>query len=148
MTERLEEIRGFLRGILDILGERGEVEIVPEEGRLYINLRGDFAAIPGGDPAFREALSQVLRLYLRRLRTRTPFLLDVNGEVRARERTLIARAKELAERALREGRRIELEPMPAAERRMIHLALADHPRVRTYSVGQGGNRHVVIEPRG
>jgi spoIIIJ-associated protein len=38
--------------------------------------------------------------------------------------------------------------MPAAERRLIHLALADHPKVRTYSVGQGNKRHVVIEPRG
>ncbi len=148
MTERIEEIKGFLQGILDILGERGEVEVEPEEERLYINIRGDFAAIPVDDAGFREALSQVLRLYLRRLRVRGPFLLDINGTVRMRERALISRAKELAARALREGRRVELEPMPAAERRLIHLALADHPGVRTYSVGQGSNRHVVIEPRG
>jgi len=146
--ERVEEIRAFLQGFLDILGERGEVEIEPEEERLYVNIRGDFAVIPVDDTGFREALTQVLRLYLRRLHVRGPFLLDINGAVRTRERALIARAKELAERALREGRRVELEPMPAAERRLIHLALADHPGVRTYSVGQGNDRHVVIEPRG
>ena len=40
-----------------------------------------------------------------------------------------------------------MEPMPADERRIIHLALADHPDVRTESIGEGENRKVVILPR-
>jgi len=122
------------------------VEVVPEKDRLYVNLRGPFRVLPV-DPEFREALAQVLRIFLRRCQTRRNLLLDINGEIKAREMELISRARQLAERALREGRRIELEPMPPAERRLIHLALADHPGVRTYSVGQGNKRHVVIEPK-
>jgi len=74
--------------------------------------------------------------------------LDVNGALRAREEALATRARELARRAVREKRRIELEPMPPGERRIVHLALADFPGVRTYSVGEGEKRHVVIEPTG
>ncbi len=147
MPERTEEVRRFLQRLLEAAGEeKGTVEVVPEEDRLYVNLRGPFHAFPT-DPEFREALAHVLRLLLRRHGERKGLLLDVNGKVKAREMELVSRARELAERALREGKRIELEPMPAAERRLIHLALADHPGVRTYSVGQGNRRHVVIEPR-
>jgi spoIIIJ-associated protein len=147
MPERTEEVRKFLQGLLEAAGEeKGTVEVVPEEDRLYVNLRGPFHTFPT-DPEFRDALAHVLRLFLRRHGERKGLLLDVNGKVKAREMELVSRARELAERALREGKRIELEPMPAAERRLIHLALADHPGVRTYSVGQGNRRHVVIEPR-
>lgn len=147
MPERTEEARRFLLGLLELVGEeKGTVEVVPEEGRLYVNLRGPFHTFPT-DPEFREALARILRLFLRRHGGRVALLLDVNGKLKAREMELVSRARELAERALKEGRKIELEPMPAAERRLIHLALADHPGVRTYSVGQGNKRHVVIEPR-
>ena len=147
MPERTEEVRQFLQGLLELAGEEeGTVEVAPEEDRLYVNLRGPFRAFPT-DPEFREALAHILRLFLRRHGERKALLLDINGEIRAREKELVDRARKLAERALREGRKIELEPMPPAERRLIHLALADHPGVRTYSVGQGNRRHVVIEPR-
>lgn len=147
MPERTEEVRQFILGLLEFAGEeKGTVEVVPEADRLYVNLRGPFRAFPS-DPEFREALAHILRLFLRRQGERKPLLLDINGEIRSREMELVARARELAEQALKEGRRIELEPMPPAERRLIHLALADHPGVRTYSVGQGNRRHVVIEPK-
>ncbi|MCS7179670.1 MAG: RNA-binding protein, partial [Anaerolineae bacterium] len=42
---------------------------------------------------------------------------------------------------------VELEPMPAAERRVIHMTLKDHPKVTTYSIGEGEERRVVIAMR-
>jgi spoIIIJ-associated protein len=45
------------------------------------------------------------------------------------------------------GRGITLEPMPAAERRIIHLALADHPQVTTQSTGVGTIRKVTVLPK-
>lgn len=146
MAEITDQVRRFLQGLLERMGERGTVETLLQGERLYIDLRGAFRVLPD-DPGFREALSHLLRLYLRRIRGNVPFVLDINGKLKAREEELVSRAKRLAERAMREGRRIELEPMPPAERRIIHLALADHPGVRTYSLGQGNRRHVVIEPK-
>jgi spoIIIJ-associated protein len=55
-------------------------------------------------------------------------------------------AQRMAEQAVRLGKVMSLEPMPAHERRLIHLALRDHPQVHTESVGEGGRRKVTIVP--
>jgi Predicted RNA-binding protein len=59
---------------------------------------------------------------------------------------LLARVLAIAEKVKAEKRSVELEPMPPKDRRLIHLALASFPGVRTYSVGKGQNRRVVIAP--
>jgi spoIIIJ-associated protein len=56
-------------------------------------------------------------------------------------------ALKLADQAVELARTMELEPMPANERRVIHLALRDHPAVRTESVGEGVDRKVTIIPK-
>jgi spoIIIJ-associated protein len=50
----------------------------------------------------------------------------------------------MAEQAVQSGRTVSLEPMPPSERRIIHLALRDHPKVFTQSVGEGDRRKVTI----
>jgi spoIIIJ-associated protein len=74
-------------------------------------------------------------------------VLDVEGYRQRREQQLRRLAARVAEQAIRTGRRQVLEPMPAAERRIIHLALRDHPDVTTQSIGEEPNRKVVIIPR-
>ncbi|HID88887.1 MAG TPA: protein jag, partial [Anaerolineae bacterium] len=64
------------------------------------------------------------------------------------ERSLRRLARRMAEKAVRTGRTVRLEPMPAYERRIVHLALRDHPGVTTESVGEGSRRRVTIIPRG
>jgi len=56
-------------------------------------------------------------------------------------------AVRMADQAIRTGRRQVLEPMPANERRIIHLALRDHPEVNTESVGEEPSRKVTIVPK-
>jgi spoIIIJ-associated protein len=53
----------------------------------------------------------------------------------------------MAERVKTKGAPFTLEPMPAYERRIVHLALANHPDVTTESIGQGETRKVVIRPK-
>ena len=142
MGDEARKLEEFLRGLFEPLGGSLRAEVVDEGDRIYINLVGE---VPEGRD-FREALSHLLRLYLRRERSRRPFVVDVNGEERRRERAVVSRARELAARAVREGRKVELEPMPPAYRRLVHIALSDYPGVRTYSVGEGEERRVVIEP--
>jgi spoIIIJ-associated protein len=72
---------------------------------------------------------------------------DVEGYRDRREKQLIQMAKRVADQVVKSGRRQTLEPMPSAERRIIHIALRDHPDVRTESTGEEPYRKVTILPR-
>ncbi len=63
-----------------------------------------------------------------------------------REETLIALANRLADKAVRTGRKVTLEPMNPYERRILHSALSDNPDVKTQSEGKEPNRYVAIIP--
>jgi spoIIIJ-associated protein len=73
-----------------------------------------------------------------------PMLIDVQGYRARRERSLRQLARKMAEQAIHTGRKQVLEPMPASERRVIHLELRDHPEVATESIGEEPNRKVTI----
>jgi len=72
---------------------------------------------------------------------------DVNGYRQRREQQLINMARRLAEKVAANGRPITLEPMPANERRIVHMALRDQPGVFTESLGEGASRKVQIKPK-
>lgn len=148
MAERVREaLTSFFEELLGILGEVGGVEVREEENGVYVNLRGSFKALPLEDKDFREALARLSALFLKSaLRKNVTVEIDLNGQEEARRKKLLARALSLAERVRAEKRSIELEPMPPKDRRLIHLALANFPGVRTYSVGKGDDRRVVIAP--
>ncbi len=73
-----------------------------------------------------------------------PLMIDVQGYRTRRERSLRQLARRMADQAIHTGRRQVLEPMSAAERRVIHLELRDHPQVMTESTGEEPNRKVTI----
>jgi len=72
---------------------------------------------------------------------------DVEGYRERREKQLVQMAKRMADQVTKSGRRQTLEPMPSAERRVIHIALRDHPAVITESTGEEPYRKVVIIPK-
>ncbi|MCK9518319.1 MAG: Jag N-terminal domain-containing protein [Dehalococcoidia bacterium] len=73
--------------------------------------------------------------------------LDAEHYRHRRETQIVALAERMADRVRQTGSAITLEPMSAAERRLVHLALADDPELVTNSVGEGENRKVVISTR-
>jgi len=73
-----------------------------------------------------------------------PVMIDVQGYRARRERQLRLIARRIAEQAIHTGKRQVLEPMPANERRIIHLELKNHPEVFTESMGDEPNRKVTI----
>ena len=73
--------------------------------------------------------------------------LDVNGFRARRETQLINMARRMAERVVASGKPITLEPMPANERRIIHMTLREEPGVTTESFGEGPARKVQIKPQ-
>ena len=74
------------------------------------------------------------------------FGVDVEGYRRRREESLVEMARRVAEDVRETGDVITLEPMPAAERRIIHLTLSEEPGVVTESVGRGSDRQVEVMP--
>jgi spoIIIJ-associated protein len=92
-------------------------------------------------------LQYMLRIMVsHQTKTWTPIVIDVEGYKKRRSEALQALAVRMAEQVRARGTPFTLEPMPAYERRIIHLALADHPDVTTQSVGEGDLRKVVILP--
>ncbi len=72
---------------------------------------------------------------------------DVEGHRNRREQQLRRMARQLAQQVAKTGRRQSLEPMPANERRIIHMELQNHPDVKTNSIGDDPQRKVQIEPK-
>lgn len=82
----------------------------------------------------------------RKLDTWTRVIIDVEGYRARREESLVGLAERVARQVARSGRSVVLEPMPANERRIIHLTLKQHPDVATHSDGEGSSRRITVEP--
>jgi len=95
-----------------------------------------------------EALQLVVQnMWAHKMKSSARITLDADQYKANREQRLKQMATRLAERVVSAGRSITLEPMPPAERRLIHLALRDHPQVYTESEGEGSQRRVTIRLR-
>ena len=93
-------------------------------------------------------LQYIVRLLVsHKVKASTLIVIDVNGYKQHRYKSLNNLANRIAEEVEANEKSFELEPMPAYERRIIHMALADHPDVTTESTGIGEARKVVIIPR-
>jgi spoIIIJ-associated protein len=141
------EVEAYLRGILEILDEEVSFEIEEEgDDALYVNLGGSLFSLPEERPIL-TALEHLIRGALRRKTAKEiEIIVDANGAVKRRRAELIRFALAKAEEVVREQKRVRLNPMPAHERRTIHVTLAEFPGVRTLSVGSGDTRRVAIEP--
>jgi spoIIIJ-associated protein len=140
------EIESFLRGVLEILEEDVAFDIDAEDDEeIYVNLTGSLYTF-SEDRALLTALEQLLRVALRmRVGQECDVVLDVHGAAKRRRAELVRLALNAAETARQERKRIRLNPMPSGDRRMVHIALANFPGVKTYSTGKGDARCVVIE---
>ncbi|GAB4415268.1 MAG: KH domain-containing protein [Anaerolineae bacterium] len=108
----------------------------------------DLGALIGKRGETLAALQYITRLIAsRELQRRANIVVDVEGYKVRREKQLRRLAQRMAEQAVQLGRTVALEPMPPYERRVVHLALRDHPQVTTQSVGEGDRRKVTIVPK-
>ena len=80
----------------------------------------------------------------RKLETRANLMIDVEGYQERRDQALVTLAERVAQRVVSSRRSITLEPMPPSERRVVHMALANHSSVETESVGTGDGRQVSV----
>jgi len=145
LAELLEQM-GFTA---DIRTRQAEPASDEEEGPLVLDVYGPGVdALIGRKGETLAALQRIVRLIIgRRMTSRVNLVVDVEGYKQRRERNLRRLAKRMAEKAVESGRTIALEPMPAYERRIVHLALRDRTDVRTESVETGYRRRVTIIPQ-
>ena len=120
-----------------------------ELGGPVFDLEGEDAGLLIGRRGETLKTLQFLVRYMvsRRLDERVNLMIDVEGYQERRHSALRNMARRVANRVSDPGRAIALEPMPPAERRIVHVALSDHPDVTTESEGAGADRQVVIIPR-
>jgi len=146
VVSRVTEV---LDTLLGLMGAQGKVEVLSDELPLALNINGDdLGILIGRRGQTLVALEYVTKLIVvQRLKAWVPLTIDVGGYKKHRRDSLQKLALYLAEQVKSRRRAMPMEPMPADERRIIHLALADHPDVTTQSIGEGENRKVVILPR-
>jgi spoIIIJ-associated protein len=146
-----------LTEILRLMGVRASVETtlgheLADEGQpppIVLNITGeDLGILIGRRGDTLRALQYLVRLMVsHRLKHWTNLVVDVESYVVRRRRTLESLAQRMADQAVRSGRTQALEPMPAYERRIIHVTLRKNPDVTTQSVGEGERRKVTIIPK-
>jgi spoIIIJ-associated protein len=120
-----------------------------EVGGPAFDIEGDDAGLLIGRRGETLKSLQFLIRYMvsRRLGVHANVQVDVEGYQERRYQALANMARRVAQRVADTGRPITMEPMPPNERRIVHLALADHPRVTTESLGEGSGRQVVVQVR-
>ena len=122
----------------------------PEAPRnVLVDVHGsDLSILIGHRGETLSALQYITRLIVgKELQHPLPIVLDVEGYRARREKQLRQLAQRMAQQAIERGRTMTLEPMPASERRIIHIELRDHAQVTTESIGEGDHRKVTIIPR-
>ena len=137
----------FLKELTRMMGVDVTIEMGTDaEGNVYGSMTGDTLGILiGRRGETLDAVQYLTSLKVNRGREEyTRVTLDTEHYRAKREDTLIRLANRMANRAVRTGRRVSLEPMNPYERRIIHFALQQHEGVTTHSEGDEPNRHVVI----
>jgi spoIIIJ-associated protein len=143
--------------LIDLMGLQAAVHpldppIVPEEGEpptVGVDIVGpDLGVLIGRRGETLQQFQYLITLLVnKRIGGFNRVVVDVGGYKRRREEALLGLADRMAERVAQSGRPLPLEAMPPNERRVIHLALRNHPAVYTESQGEGEQRKIVIYPR-
>jgi len=156
--EVFETAKNVLETLLSLMDLSGtitlsdEFTVIDENGNassLGLNILGeDLGILIGRRGQTMVSLQYIVRLIMtHKTQVNLPIILDVEGYKQRRCEGLRTLAKKLAEQVKTRRVPFTMEPMPAFERRVIHVALADHPDVVTESTGVGEARKVVISPK-
>ena len=124
-----------------------EVEEAEESSYLVRLESPDSQRLIGERGETLRAYQYLISTLLRRRLPATRLTVDVAGYLDRQRERLTREAEIAAQRVLQTDQEVELRPMNPAERRLIHIALAEHPEVETSSRGEGPSRRVVIHKR-
>lgn len=148
IEEQAQVAREFAEGLLEAFGVEGAVETRVDEDVLYIDITGEQTeALVGRKGVVVQAVHELTRTVIQRKTFGAPRMrLDIAGYAARRREALKIYATRLADNVKEDGREAMLEPMNAADRKVVHDAIAEIDGVRSFSEGEDPNRSVVVAP--
>jgi spoIIIJ-associated protein len=132
----------------DVTAHFGDPDDERSRVPLKVDVRGkDLSILIGPRAETLNALQYIAGLIIgKELGRSVPLVVDVEGYRARREQQIRQLARRMADQAIKTGRRQILEPMPASERRLVHIELRSNPAVTTESIGEDPRRKVTISP--
>ena len=144
------KIEELATDVMQLMGLSCQISIQMEDDvhRVYIDTAGADGLLIGKKGQNLEALEHLMRRMVgKQLKRSVRMEIDVGGYKERRIAALKSRAVSMASRVKASGKEMQVEPLSAAERRIIHIALVGDPQVKTYTVGDGDLKSVVIAPQ-
>jgi len=148
-TELASEVRALLTRIVEGIGVSARIDLVEEGDMITASCTGpDLGMLIGRHGQTIDAVQYLANavMWRRHPEDRKEVVVDAAGYRERRRATLEALAVRSAERALTDSEPVELEPMTAVERKVVHLRLKEFDGVETTSEGTEPNRYVVVHP--
>jgi spoIIIJ-associated protein len=152
LLDRTESVVSKLLHLLNLQAQvSAHYSSTERDGRhnIHVDIRGnDLSILIGRRSETLSAFQYIASLIVGKEEQEfVQLTVDVEGYRDRREKQLVQMAMRMADQVTKSGRRQTLEPMPSAERRIIHIALREHPAVKTESTGEEPYRKVMILPK-
>jgi spoIIIJ-associated protein len=146
IEELVPVVRDFLSGLVTAFGLEGTVDVRVEEDTIVAEVHGDQTeALVGTRGSVLEAVHDLTKTVMQRKTQGSARLrLDIAGYAERRRQALTIYANQLIAQVLEEGGELMLDPMSAADRKVIHDAAAANEGIRSYSEGVAPQRYVVL----
>ncbi len=147
--EPAERVREVVEAVLDGLDLDGEVEVREDDERIDAAVVGgdDYGLLIGKRGQTIDAVQLLCyQAAFRGLRERKRVVLDASGYRERRREVLTARADRAADQTLEHNASVEMDPMSAQERRVVHEHLKERPGIETFSEGDEPRRCVIVAP--
>ena len=146
IEEQAKVAAAFIEGLLEAFGLEGSVETRIDEDILYLDVKGEQTeALVGPKGSVMQSVLELTRTVVQRKTYGAPRMrIDVAGYVERRREALRIYTGKLAEQVIEDQGEVMLEPMNAADRKVVHDAVAEIDGVRSFSEGEDPRRAVVI----
>jgi spoIIIJ-associated protein len=145
----VKEAQAFLASVMKKMGIDAQISVNRTGKTVTFQLTGEkLAVLIGKRGQTLNSLQYLAQLVANRYsKYYLQIVVDAENYRSRRKDTLNQLAARLAKQAIRTSKNISLEPMPSYERKIIHAALSKFNEIKTYSVGEEPNRHLVISPK-
>lgn len=148
--ENMDVLKEIINKTMTLMGIEYKLSIEENPDTTFVNIEStglDGLLIGRRGETLASLQHVVNRLFTSRTGQHSKITVDVGGYVRRKHRLLVEKAKKIAEKVKDTGKEMDFEPLKAADRRIIHLTIAEMGDVSTYTIGDGLLRKVVVTPK-
>ncbi len=144
--EQIAKAKAYVEGLIKAMGVEGEIVATSEGNVINLDIATTNAMVIGHRGETLDAIQTLAKRMVEDNDSHVRVVADSQGYRAKREASLIHLAQRTADKCVKKGRKISLEPMDSAQRKIIHSALTNDDRVYTRSEGHEPNRKVIVFP--